>query len=235
MRAACHNLHNPFITQIHFLESLSTRNIFLQFQPFCNLTLSQFNVKARFYPGPFKNPGKAVKAGSVDTSDRITAATALAFANRHLVGKTVILSNADIYFDGSLRHLRADRWLSISHMYFLSRYEADERIGLGTQCGPKYIGSHDAFIFVPPVPRPLVARSTGLALGTPGIENKMIHDFRAFGIGILNPCLTIRSWHLHQSGVRTLGIPLANTGQQSGIARPMHLLRRPPTLDELAQ
>lgn len=233
MRAACQNLNNPLVTRIHFLDSLSVRNAFQQFQPHCNLTLSQFNAKARFYPASSTKKGS--KVGPSDGSNRLTAGAAFAFANRYLPGKTVILSNADIYFDGTLRHLRTDRWLSLSNMYFLSRYEPDEDVGLGTQCGANYIGSHDAFVFVPPVPKPLVARTMGLALGTPGVENRMIHDFRAFGIGILNPCLTIRSWHLHRSRVRTLGIPPANTDHRSGIARPMRQLTRPPTLDELAQ
>ncbi|PJF18103.1 hypothetical protein PSACC_02088 [Paramicrosporidium saccamoebae] len=223
MESVCQNLHNPHINRIHFIES-EARHVYNQLGPHCNVTLAQLGRKARFYSS------RGLRS-NVEWSDRLTAGSAFRFASRYLPGKTVILANLDIYFDATLRLLKSDQWLSVSAMYFLSRYESDERISIGTQCGPAYMGSHDSFVFVPPLPRALVERTNQLALGMPGMENRMIHDFRRAGIRILNPCKSIRSWHSHRSGVRHLVLPLANTNNQSGIVRPSKLIRN-PTADD---
>lgn len=232
MQSVCRNLLNPHISQIHFLASEARAANFHYLAPHCNVTLGQFNRKARFYPATAKF--RTALRGGRAWDDRLTAEEAFAWASRTLVGRTAILANFDIYFDHTLGLLRSDRWLSPTRMYFLSRYEEDQRVALGTQCGPQYIGSHDAFVFVPPLPRPLITRCAGLALGMPGMENRMIHEFRRLGMELLNPCKSIRSWHLHRSNVRNGILPLANTEQRSGLVRPNRLLQR-PTLDDLSQ
>lgn len=227
MTAVCQNLHNPYITQIHFLESIPLKNSpYQELRQSCNVTLNNFIQKTRFYPR------QRTTGSKTEWGDRLTAGAAYEFASKYLPGKTVILANLDIYYDSTLKLLRQDRWLSVNNMYFLSRYELDESVSIGTQCGPQYIGSHDSFVFVPPVPWILIERSMTLALGMPGMENRMIHDFRKAGIRILNPCKSIRSWHSHRSGVKHLILPLANTDNQSGIVRPAKLLVN-PTMDDL--
>lgn len=230
MQATCKNLQNPHISHIHFLESLPEQDFFpLLRQANCNVTMAHFSRKARFYPRLSKQTKKTPWA------NRLTAGTAFEFANKYLPGKTAILANFDIYLDDSLRFLRIDRWLSPQSMYFLSRYEIEETSSsIGTQCGPKYIGSHDTFMFVPPLPKPFIQKAKDLALGMPGMENKLIFECRRLGIMVLNPCLTIKSWHLHRSGVKNAILPLANGADQSGIVRPAKLLRN-PTADDLSQ
>lgn len=220
-------MNNPHISLIHFLESLPLRRPFHTLSPYCNVTMTQFSKKTRFHQ-------RSISKQLSGWSDRLSAESAFLFASKYLPGRTTILSNFDIYFDHSLKLLKRDRWLSLSNMYFLSRYESDDSINIGTQCGPRYIGSHDSFIFVPPLARLLVAKSAGLTLGMPGMENRLIHEFRRQGVSILNPCKSIRSWHSHLSGLKNDILPLANTGMQSGIVRPAHLIPN-PTLDDLSQ
>lgn len=234
MKATCENINNPHITRIHFLESLNVKNHYRYLMPHCNVTLGHFVGKTRFYNGnTLVNTTTSTTRGATFNGwmDRLTAGTAFEFASKYLPGKTAVLTNFDIYFDSSLRLLKMDRWLSLSNMYFLSRYEAKESTSIGTQCGPGYIGSHDSFVFIGPLPKPLINRSKNLPLGMPGMENRLIYDFRRFGIRILNPCKSIRSWHSHKSGVKNQILPLANTDNRSGIVKPSYLVPNPALHD----
>ncbi|KAJ3143761.1 hypothetical protein HK101_003120 [Irineochytrium annulatum] len=118
-----------------------------------------------------------------------------------------ILINQDIAFDSTLGLLLTspDSDLSPFTTYFLSRYEvseAAERTSLiGTQCGPKFVGSADAIAFVPPLPAPLV-EECGFELGSWGIEARLLWEFERFGIKGRNPCEDVRTWHLHWAGVK---------------------------------
>ena len=63
--------------------------------------------------------------------------------------------------------------------YFLSRYELSENEAtsdIGSQCGEKFVGSHDVIVFVPPLPKPLISRCQ-YALGTWGIESRLLWEF----------------------------------------------------------
>lgn len=96
---------------------------------------------------------------------RLKVADVLAYTNEKpaLWGQMMLLANSDIYFDASLAWLKNTTTdLGPTRAYFLSRYEQadleDAPGGLGTQCGDKFVGSHDSFLYVPPVPRRLVDR-----------------------------------------------------------------------------
>ncbi|KAI9363472.1 hypothetical protein DFJ73DRAFT_811322 [Zopfochytrium polystomum] len=117
----------------------------------------------------------------------------------------VVLANLDIYFDSTLSLLGTsmDSDLSPFTSFFLSRWESptlpapvtDSR--LPDQCGPAFIGSHDAFIFVPPLPDALVDRTTELEIGAWGVEARLLWEFEQVGIEGRNPCLDIKAWHVH--------------------------------------
>ena len=127
------------------------------------------------------------------------------FANRHLQNQLVVLANLDISFDETLKELAEMTYFPPRFSLFLSRYErpVNEAIGIGTQCGPKYIGSHDAFVFRSPLPQQLVDGCRGLPLGISGTENVAMWNFRNCGYQVENPCDRIKTWHNHRSGQRT--------------------------------
>ena len=213
MTSICNNIHNPYISHIHFLQPFSIdtwSNPFYQLSRYCNVTMSKFTEKVRFYRGWTPNP-------------RLSAKSAFEFANRYLVGYVVILANLDIEFDETLGLLQQDRKLSYSNAYFLSRYESEESKSLiTTQCSPEYMGSHDSFIFVPPLPRPLISRCN-FQLGQVGMEARLIWEFEMSGLTVSNPCLSVKTWHHHSSNIRNWIDIVANEGGKSSIAHPKYL------------
>lgn len=226
MHSICRNLENPYIDRIHFIETLPLSNPWNELQPFCSVPHETFRNKTSFY----RRLHTKARTASEDWSDRLTIGYALEFANKYLPGRIVIVANLDISFDNTLSMLRTDRWISLMNAYFLSRYEEHETNGLGTQCGPKYIGSHDSFVLMPPLPRKLIDTTLKLALGLPGVENRFMHEMRRLGMRVANPCLTIKSWHHHTSGTKNIyTLPLLNTKGRSGIARPTKLYHYPPS------
>ena len=125
----------------------------------------------------------------LENNGRLLVSQAFQYANDNLVNKIAILVNLDIRLDesigmaigvGEIAHV--DNWdddMSLHSMsaWFLSRYEEDEveedhgdgnwsvAKNIGTQCGIKYIGSHDTIVFTPPLPAPLIME-TPFELGT---------------------------------------------------------------------
>ena len=122
-------------------------------------------------------------------------------------GAIAIVANSDLYFDKSIRNLkfgspgnRTD-WRSAMA---LSRRHAPE-------CGEKndwrgtydlcehYIGSHDAFIFAPPVPE-FVIRETKHTQNHFGAENIVVWAFlwsKYYKGNVINPCQRILAYHRH--------------------------------------
>lgn len=128
--------------------------------------------------------------------DLITFARMLQYAQQYLVGKFVVLSNADISFDISLAmlHQISDR-VSLKHtLISLSRDD---------QCDPNnYIGSHDAWIIVPPLRNfEEVINHTDFYCGGKwgwGCENRFMWEMQhRAGLESVNPCLSIRASHVH--------------------------------------
>jgi hypothetical protein len=88
-----------------------------------------------------------------------------------------VLLNVDIFFDASLALVKGDCDLGPYTAYFLSRWEetglADANdIQQRTQCVDEgFIGSHDAFVFIPPLPLKVI-KNTEIEMGSWGIENR---------------------------------------------------------------
>ena len=234
MQTICNNINNPYITHLHFLQLSDTatwRNPWRHLKSSsCNVTVERYLAKVRFHPGWVDD-----RLSKHKWLERLTVGRALRFAQDRLAGRIVLLANLDIEFDHSLGHLLADPQISPRHAYFLSRFERDEnsatseteapvQIGIGTQCGPKYMGSHDVVAFVPPLPNKLIKRCEGLRLGQIGLEGRLIWEFTEIaGITVTNPCKTIRTWHNHRSGERRWITPEANTDGRSAVAPPAQL------------
>jgi hypothetical protein len=145
----------------------------------------------------------------------LTVREAVMFASTFLTDQLVVLTNLDIYFDPSIRFLHE---ITLESAYFLSRHEFNSTSGTG--CDPaRYIVSHDAFAFLPPLPKKLAER-LGFCLGTPGMEARMIWEFRRHGIQVSNPCKTIKVWHIHRNASGVYPFEAVNTRGRSDSAWP---------------
>jgi len=98
-----------------------------------------------------------------------------------------------------------------------------------SQCGRHFIGSHDSIIFIPPLPKPLIPLCA-IEIGSWGIENRLMWEFEKFGISIRNPCLDIKSWHIHKNRFKSKSMPIVNTENRSSVAHPQKLFSKYPLL-----
>ena len=150
-----------------------------------------------------------------------TYARLLRYANEELPrGSVAIVTNADIYFDTSLKCIGTDGGKKARHggrdedgtvqqpmLYALSRSHAKE-------CGfandhkkiydlcSTYVGSHDAFVFRTPVAPSIIALSNHTQ-NQYGAENIVIYEFRQANYRVRNPCKQIKAFHLHCSKDRS--------------------------------
>jgi hypothetical protein len=217
------NLLNEHITQIHFIQephSLQSRDEMAQ-EIFGSDDTQEYVINL------FRK--KVLIAKSRERSvRRLYMSDAFKYASKYLQGRIVMVSNLDIYYDDTLQLLKngAGDSIDLSHYvsYFLSRYEP---FGLdGNQCDRlRFIGSHDTFIVIPPLPAVLLDKleSDGLYQGSWGIEARLMYEFEQIGIKVSNPCLSVKSWHMHQSGVKNEWMPEVNTENRSRVAWPDYL------------
>lgn len=233
-KAICANINNSHVDHVYFLQSKSL-NLYSILVKHCNITKDYYDSKVTILirdknEDENENENMEIKwkqKNSMEKNGRLTIGQVFKFINENLIGHRIILHNLDIHFDDTLKFLKTDRHLSHYHYYFLSRYEGmidenDENKSI--ECNQKtYIGSHDSFVFVAPVPKPLTLLS--ISLGTPGFEARLIWELWQHGIWVTNPCFTIKSWHLHHSNHRTdrKSIIALNTKGRSKVARPCKL------------
>ena len=146
------------------------------------------------------------------------------YANYFLKGEIVIVQNADIFWtDDSLRQISN---LKRGTVFALSRHSNASKLPI-TQCEDQtirhnqnlcinYVGSHDVFIFVPPID-PSIVRNFDFRqntwyyryiillktyIGFRGAENYIIEALRYGGMTVENPCLDLRAYHAHCSNER---------------------------------
>ena len=124
---------------------------------------------------------------------RCTYEDLFGYADEHFSGRTVVVANADIYFDHTLGRLR-DYDLG-GRLLCLSRWNVEED---GSTWCFEFPASQDAWIFEAPLPRFLCAFNLGL----PGCENRLAWEASQAGLEITNPARSIHALHLHLSGVR---------------------------------
>jgi hypothetical protein len=197
------NIENPYFEAVHVLWE--DKN------PRYNFT----NPSSRFFiPGNISDKLVTMKVNNQPTYRKF-----FDYANTFLArGAITIISNSDIYFDTSIKRLvfgrpgnnnnnsTTTKWRSAMA---LSRRHAPE-------CGGKYdwkgtfdlcdhyIGSHDAFVFAPPVPK-FVLDNSKHTQNHFGAENVIVWAFmwaKDFRGHVLNPCQRIRGFHLHCSPER---------------------------------
>jgi len=161
------NLQNPFIAAIHLL----TEELF---------DLSQYN-----------NHEKIIQTV---IAERLTYERAFRYANEvDLAGDCIwILSNADIWFDDTLRELYNANLSKV--IFALSRHDIQSD---GTiQLMPEDIahGSQDSWVFLTPLP--VEAMSCGFPLGIPSCDQRIAYELIQVGYIVLNPSQRIVTRHL---------------------------------------
>jgi len=181
--ALCMNLKNPAIGAIHLLQSPN-----LAMRPVAEEELYDFCKPE--WAVPDEAYGKVVIHTSSDISDRLKFGQAVSYAIRNAYNELVIIANSDIYFDESLSVLVDNPYIfydlrMMRKNYWLSRYEKDESANLGTQCGPKFRGTHDAFVFCPTADHEFLIEKSQFMLGTWGLANRVIYELRERGRIIL--------------------------------------------------
>ena len=103
-----------------------------------------------------------------------------------------IISNTDIYFDSSLLELKEaaiNNVLNKNTCIALSHNEAVKRRD-----------SQDAWVFLGSIDKKI--DNSNIMLGIAGCDNVILHEIKKAGYKIINPSLTIKSYHMHSSNKR---------------------------------
>lgn len=129
---------------------------------------------------------------------RITYADWLEATNTLATGDISICVNADMYLDDSVELLRKNAALLAEGRQFLalSRYNHDGKQFV-LSSDPHW--TQDTWVVVrsdEPFHRALL-QETRFELGHPGCDNKIAYVMHSYGFTVSNPCLHIRTIHLH--------------------------------------
>lgn len=156
------------------------------------------------YPQLASPKVRLVVAGS-----RVTYHQFFDYANRELMGRRVIIANADIFLDRTLSRL--DNYDLRGCLLCLCRWDLHTD---GSWRLFDFESSQDAWIFQSPVPD----FPCDFHLGIPGCDNRLAWEAEHAGLVVSNPSRSVRAYHLHASGIRrylweqrltgnTLGVP----------------------------
>lgn len=159
------NLQNSYITKVHLL------------------TEEEYDFQQ------FPNKGKITQTV---IKERLTFERAFQYANQYANSVFWILSNADIYFDQSLKYLQG---VDLEKRLFALTRHNVLRDGTIELLNPEFAhGSQDAWIFKNPVPLDKI--NTGFRLGVPGCDNRIAYELIKAGYSISNPSMKIIIRHL---------------------------------------
>lgn len=138
------------------------------------------------------------------TGSRWSFANLFAHAGRHFAGRTCVIANSDITFDGSLT-LAATR-VAVPEPVLVALTRWDTSAGpsmegrLDHESWRLYSHSQDAWVFVagrlPPFRADFVP-------GIPRCESRLAYEAAAAGVVVVDPALDVRTMHHHATGVRT--------------------------------
>lgn len=155
-------------------------------------------------PDRYAAPGESGGGGAMLYSDFF------AYANARLLGRIVVLSNADIEYDASATRMRTEGEIAQGTRgaaYALSRVNPPcpdappcrrQAWCRPTLCNEDF-ASYDAFVFVPPVPARVV-NATNHRQDRKGAENIVVGALADPEIGrmlVTNPCADVRLTHRH--------------------------------------
>ena len=129
-----------------------------------------------------------------------TFQTFIDYANQHSQEQVVVMCNSDIYFDDSLSKLKK---FDLDNKFLaLTRTENDSKIspeGCRDWSDRFYSFSQDTWVFEPP----LKNFKADFELGKVACDNRLAAEAYFGGLRVLNPCLSIKTYHRHASQIRT--------------------------------
>lgn len=135
----------------------------------------------------------ATKIRLIPHGRRLMYRDLIAYANRHLTGRRVIIANADIYFDHTLARL--ETYDLLGRILCLSRWDVQAD---GSTCLFDHPASQDAWIFQAPIRE----FRCDFHLGVLGCDNRLAWEADHAGLIVTNPSRSVRANHLHLSQVR---------------------------------
>lgn len=165
------NLLNPYLSAIHLL------------------------TEEKFDLSQFTNHDKIVQT---IIGERLTFERAFQYANEtDPTGQSVwVLSNADIYFDETLRFVD---WQNLAGVvYALTRHDVQADGSIQLVDAAFAHGCQDAWFFR--IPLPLARMFTSFLLGVSGCDGRIAHEFIQAGFTVINPSLKIAAHHLDLMG-----------------------------------
>lgn len=165
------NLRNPFIEKIHVFYENRSGHTAEDFLSHPKIKIHDFEMSER---------------------QGITYGHLIDFANQHLPGKVVIIANTDIYFDCSLRAL--ERYDLTNKVLALTRYDCGAYKGWHGKPWFRHDFSQDSWIFR----APLRKFNADIKMGWLGCDNRLAYEMRKGAIHVLNPSLTVKTWHIHK-------------------------------------
>lgn len=120
-------------------------------------------------------------------------------ANNHYPNKTIIIANADIYFNYTLNYLLnydlTNKFLAVTRWDELS----DGTLKL---FGHHVSDTQDAWIFKTPLKQ---FANKDIQMGVLDCDGRIAFQANQAGLKLLNPCKTLQCCHLHLSNVRNYG------------------------------
>jgi hypothetical protein len=154
-------------------------------------------------------PLRSSKVRLVVTGVRVTYAALFAYANRELTGRRVVIANADIFFDHTLARL--DDYDLAGCLLCLSRWDIHAD---GTWSLFDFDYSQDVWIFQTPI----AEFACDFPLGVLGCDNRVAWEADRAGLIVTNPSLSVRSYHLHLTGIRRYSPAQRLAGPVRGVA-----------------
>jgi hypothetical protein len=134
--------------------------------------------------------------------DRMTYQDFFTFASAEYPNQICAIANADIILGSDISGITSE--------YIQRKFLALTRWDLKKQSdgtfqsiffeNPRKIAqaSQDTWIFLSPI----TIHGSNFTLGKPGCDNKIAHLARKSGLIVTNPSLAIKTYHLHESGIR---------------------------------
>jgi hypothetical protein len=196
------NIENPFIDKIHLF--VETKDVPIPADPFGKLIIT------------YRKP-------------RITYFDCIEYIkNKVGPGNIVVFANTDIYLDSTWQQI----WSVEMRDVFLAllRWEEEGADGIS---GPELFGprsdSQDAWAIHSDS---VLARQTwqkepfNIKFGTPGCDNAILVEFLRQKFKIVNPAMSLRTLHVHKSGIR-------NYDPKDIIDRPIYMHADPNGIHEL--
>jgi len=161
-------------------------------------------INEKDYSNEWRNVQNSSKIHQVITGRRLTYADFLGYVRENVPDNVfTVLSNADIYFDGSLTNL----WkINLKErMLALLRWDDDGRGAEHASIFGPRADSQDTWIFLSDSIRQTAWNLSDFdfQLGQAGCDNAFAGSILRNRFLITNPAMTIKSYHLHNSNIRT--------------------------------